>query len=72
MHRSPPPGRRRSLLRAAVPLFVDSGGGYYRFINRDSGKAIEVPGASTSDGANVVQYSDWNGANQQWQLVLVG
>ena len=47
-------------------------GGYYRFINRNSGKAVEVQGASTSDGANVVQYSDWNGANQQWQLVRVG
>ncbi|MFB9364497.1 glycoside hydrolase family 43 protein, partial [Actinoplanes nipponensis] len=28
--------------------------------------------ASTADGGNIVQYSDWNGANQQWQLVPVG
>jgi endo-1,4-beta-xylanase len=47
-------------------------GGYYRFINRNSDKVVDVQGASTSDGANVVQYSDWNGANQQWQLVRVG
>ncbi|MGW0595463.1 family 43 glycosylhydrolase, partial [Streptosporangium sp. NPDC002607] len=34
--------------------------------------ALEVQGASTADGANIVQYTDWNGANQQWQLVQVG
>ncbi|MBO3085452.1 non-reducing end alpha-L-arabinofuranosidase family hydrolase, partial [Cellulomonas fengjieae] len=39
---------------------------------RHSGKAVEVQGASTADGANVVQYADWNGANQQWQLVRLG
>ena len=37
-----------------------------------SGKAVEVQGASTVDGGNVVQYSDWNGTNQQWQLAKVG
>jgi hypothetical protein len=31
-----------------------------------------VQGASTADGGNVVQYADWNGANQQWQLAKVG
>ncbi|MBG0561317.1 non-reducing end alpha-L-arabinofuranosidase family hydrolase [Actinoplanes aureus] len=46
--------------------------GYIQLINRNSGKALEVQGASTADGANIVQYTDWNGANQQWQLVRVG
>ena len=46
--------------------------GYIQLINRNSGKAVEVQGASTADGANIVQYSDWNGANQQWQLVRLG
>ena len=46
--------------------------GYVRLINRNSGKALEVQGASTADGGNVVQYADWNGTNQQWQLVRVG
>jgi hypothetical protein len=41
-------------------------------INRNSGRAVEVQGASTADGGNIVQYADWNGANQQWQLVPVG
>ena len=31
-----------------------------------------MQGASTADGGNVVQYSDWNGSNQQWQLVRLG
>ena len=33
---------------------------------------MEVQGASTADGANIVQYDDWDGTNQQWQLVQVG
>ena len=32
---------------------------------------VEVQGAATNDGANVVQYDDWGGNNQQWQLVRV-
>jgi len=31
-----------------------------------------VQGASTADNANVVQYDDWGGANQQWRLVKAG
>ncbi|MTK04833.1 RICIN domain-containing protein, partial [Micromonospora sp. CP22] len=49
----------------------DSDGGHVRLVSRHSGKVVEVQGAATSDGANIVQYADWNGANQQWQLVRV-
>ncbi|GAA4621850.1 RICIN domain-containing protein [Cellulomonas oligotrophica] len=35
-------------------------------------EVVEVQGASTADGGNIVQYTDWNGTNQQWQLVKVG
>ena len=49
-----------------------SSSGYVRLISRNSGKALEVQGASTADGANIVQYDDWGGNNQQWQLVRVG
>jgi endo-1,4-beta-xylanase len=38
----------------------------------DPSGTVEVPETSTSDGANVVQYPDWNGANPPWQLVRVG
>jgi hypothetical protein len=30
-----------------------------------------VQNAATNDGAGVVQYGDWGGSNQQWQLVRV-
>lgn len=43
-----------------------------RLISRHSDKALEAQGASTADNANIVQYDDWGGANQQWQLVKVG
>ncbi|MYZ40897.1 MULTISPECIES: non-reducing end alpha-L-arabinofuranosidase family hydrolase, partial [unclassified Streptomyces] len=39
---------------------------------RHSNKALEVQGGSTADNANIVQYDDWGGNNQQWQLVQVG
>ncbi|MEU3381649.1 RICIN domain-containing protein [Streptomyces caelestis] len=42
---------------------------WYVLVNRGSGKAVEGLNASTTDGARVVQYADWSGANQQWQLV---
>jgi hypothetical protein len=45
---------------------------WYVLVNRNSGKAIEVQNASTADGGNIVQYTDWNGANQQWQLIRIG
>lgn len=51
---------------------ADSSDGHVRLINRNSGKALEVQNSSTADGGNIVQYTDYNGANQQWQLVPVG
>src|SRR5690606_32242079 len=50
----------------------DSPGGYVRLISRHSGKALEAPYGNTDDGAPIVQYEDWGGANQQWQLIPVG
>jgi hypothetical protein len=44
-------------------------GTYYRIINRNSGKVVDVSDNSTADGANVHQWT-WLGAtNQQWQFV---
>jgi hypothetical protein len=42
---------------------------WYVLVNRNSGKALDVSGVSTADGGNVVQYTDWGGANQQWQMI---
>ena len=42
--------------------------GAFRVVNRRSGKVLDVSGASTGDGADVIHWP-WNGgANQQWSL----
>ncbi|MEZ0095093.1 RICIN domain-containing protein [Streptacidiphilus sp. EB129] len=41
---------------------------YYRLISVHSGKALDVAGFSTADGALVDQWTDQDTANQQWQL----
>ncbi|WP_433533036.1 RICIN domain-containing protein [Micromonospora sp. CA-263727] len=51
---------------------ADSDGGHVRFVNRHSNKALDVWGWSTADGGMISQYQDLNGANQQWQLVVLG
>ncbi len=43
--------------------------GTYRLVNRNSGKVLDVSGASQSDGAPVIQWPWVAGANQKWQLV---
>jgi hypothetical protein len=47
--------------------------GYYRIMARHSGKAVVVEGASTSNSANVVQWS-YGGANtnDEWQVSSIG
>ena len=49
--------------------FVSSGGGFYRLLNLHSGKVLDVLGRSTANGADVVQWADLNGTNQQWHLI---
>ncbi len=41
---------------------VTANGGYLTLVNRYSGKALEVQGGSTADGADVVQYDSWGAA----------
>ncbi|WIX92022.1 PQQ-dependent sugar dehydrogenase [Amycolatopsis sp. DG1A-15b] len=48
---------------------ADSAGGDVRLLNRASGKAVDVLGSSTADGARVVQLPDSGGTSQRWQLV---
>jgi hypothetical protein len=42
---------------------------YYNVINFNSAKCMDVSGVSTSDGANVHQWSCHGGANQHWKVV---
>ncbi len=43
----------------------------FEITNKLSGKALDVIGASTQNGARIQQYDFLNGANQQWRLVPV-
>jgi len=45
---------------------------YYVLISRHSGKAIDVNGGSTSDGAGIIQWPRTDSNNQQWQFVDSG
>jgi hypothetical protein len=45
---------------------------WYELVNRNSGKAMDVCGVSTADGACVQQYARSGGQNQQWQFVDSG
>ncbi|MGW2292019.1 RICIN domain-containing protein [Streptomyces phaeochromogenes] len=45
---------------------------WYVLVNRNSGKALDLSGASTADGARAGQRTRNDGANQQWQFVDSG
>lgn len=45
---------------------------WYVLVNRNSGKALEVSGSSTADGARVGQWTRNDAAGQQWQFVDSG
>jgi O-glycosyl hydrolase len=44
------------------------GGGFYKIINLNSGKALDVESVSTSNGANIQVWTYNGGNNQQWQF----
>jgi hypothetical protein len=56
---------------AAAAATVDTSA-WYVLVNRNSGKALDVSGVSTADGAVVQQWSRHDGTNQQWQFVDSG
>ncbi|MFJ2758392.1 non-reducing end alpha-L-arabinofuranosidase family hydrolase [Nocardioides sp. NPDC087217] len=45
---------------------------WYELVNRNSGKALDVSGASTADGARLHQWTRTNATNQQFQFVDAG
>jgi hypothetical protein len=47
---------------------VSEGGGYYHFVNRNSGKCLDVPGASLADSVQLVQYACNGTAAQSFRL----
>ncbi|MGC4807893.1 RICIN domain-containing protein [Micromonospora sp. DT233] len=57
--------------RAAVAATVDTGAAYV-FVNRNSGKAMDLYDWSTADGAPVKQFTRNDLAVQQWRFVDAG
>ncbi|BEL07188.1 RICIN domain-containing protein [Actinoplanes sichuanensis] len=47
---------------------VAEGGGHYHFVNRNSGKCLDVPAASTADSVQLVQYTCNGTAAQSFRL----
>lgn len=41
-------------------------GAYYRFLDQNSGQAMDVNGGSAVNGANIIQWPQNGGSNQQW------
>jgi hypothetical protein len=58
-------------MTAASAAAVDTNA-WYVLLNRNSGKALDVNGASTADGANIIQWTRTNATNQQFQFVDAG
>ena len=63
----------------AVMLKISPSGGssfnpsaYYKLVNVNSGKALDVVGASTANGAYIDQWTDSGANNQQWSIIAVG
>lgn len=55
---------------ASIPFPVTNA--LYKVLNKNSGKAIDVSGGSTSAGANIIQWNDTGSQNQHWRWAAVG
>lgn len=44
----------------------------YKLINKKSGKVIDVPGSSTNNGTQLIQYLDKASSNQLWSITDTG
>jgi len=51
---------------------INTGNTYYQIVNRNSGLVMDVSGGSTNAGAQVIQWTNHSGLNQQWSLVPDG
>jgi hypothetical protein len=51
---------------------VEESSGVYRFVNRNSGKCLDVPAASTADSVQLQQYTCNGTGAQSFQLLAVG
>ncbi len=64
----------QSITTFVIPNITIGSGGtttYYKLTNRNSGKVLDVSGASTANGATIIQNTANGGANQQWSETAV-
>jgi hypothetical protein len=59
-------------LDAFASISFPSKNAFYKILNKNSGKAVDVSGGSTSAGASVIQWNDTGAQNQHWRWVPVG
>ncbi|MBI5916085.1 MAG: HYR domain-containing protein [Bacteroidetes bacterium] len=52
--------------------FENLGNGLFKIVNVQSGKVLDVSGASMADGANIQQWSYGGGDNQKWKVMDQG
>lgn len=50
---------------------LDQGDGYFHIMNQHSGLIVDVNGASQNNNAEVLQWFDNGGNNQDWELILL-
>jgi ricin-type beta-trefoil lectin protein len=66
-------GCGRSSVGGNIPIIDDPTAAEYTTITAaHSGRAIDVPGASTGNGVELTQYTNWHVDNQRWLLEAVG
>ncbi|HEY7417662.1 MAG TPA: RICIN domain-containing protein, partial [Ktedonobacteraceae bacterium] len=51
---------------SSQPTYAET---YYELVNRNSGKVLDVSGASTANGASIVQSTENGATSQEWQLI---
>jgi hypothetical protein len=45
---------------------------YYKIVNRNSGKVLDIPSNSTQNGIDIIQYTYNGGLNQKWIIEDIG
>jgi endoglucanase len=65
-------GAVNAIKRGAIDDTQIIANGTYRVISRHSGKALDVSGHNTADGANVIQWMYGGGNNQRWTFTHLG
>ena len=64
-------GNTASAVAVATVNVSSSAAALYEIVNKNSGKVLDVQGASTANGAGIQQWDYVGGNNQKWQLVGV-